>query len=877
MNKIQKNLALLFLSLNCSQVFSQLSVANTPAATNGSPSWLVNNILAGSGVNISNVSFTGDSAVQIGYFNSILSNVGINEGIIMTTGDISLAPGGPGNSSNAAGDALGVTIFDQDLSDLNGATDINDIAILEFDFIPIGDSIGFKYVFASEEYNEYVGSNFNDVFGFFLSGPGINGAFTNNAVNMAVIPGTNIPVAINNVNNGYAPQGATPPSGPCTNCAYYNSNTTNPPANSMEYDGFTNVLVAYHTGLQCGQTYHIKIAIADINDGWYDSGVFLERGSFSAPGSIDVQVFTTGGTDTIVEGCTNADFLFIRHDTSGFDTINYTIGGSAINGTDYTAINGTQLLFNPGDDTLIVSIHPLLDGLTEGIDSLSVNITTITPCGDTLIDSTKIYILDPYQLGVSASGTVICQGDTTRIVSNITGGVGPFTYIWSNGSTNDSLIFTPDTSGNYMITVQDHYGCSETNTVHIHVHPQPNIVAFGGDTVCPGDTLLFTASGGINYNWYPSTYISDPTNDTTFLYAYTAGNYVVVGSSIHGCYGRDTLPVLFKPIPALAVMPDPNVCKGDDVLLQASGTGTFLWGPEEGLDNPNISNPTALNVQEDRTYMVSLANGGFSCRNVKQIHIKVFKATATDLDTSICRRGTVVPLSSGAVDGIAPITYDWQPANLFNNNTISNPEVTIQDATNLTLIIKDGKGCTDTVNFYVGLLPVPNLSFEKEVNVNCDSAVVLYKNTSKNADSYTWSINDNFVSSGKDLLQTISYDQSYALKLEGSNTFGCKSTLVIDDTVSAFLSYYQLLVPNVFSPNNDLLNEKFGIPSSSQLINCTEMVIFDRWGKKTFESSNTIPYWDGKNTKGELAAEGTYFYIITFKKKQYTGTVQLIR
>src|SRR5690606_15969665 len=90
---------------------------------------------------------------------------------------------------------------DSDLQAISGMN-IHNAAILEFDFVPNGDSLVFRYVFASDEYPSFTCSNYNDAFGFFISGPGITGPFTNNAINIALIPGTNTPVAVNTVNSG---------------------------------------------------------------------------------------------------------------------------------------------------------------------------------------------------------------------------------------------------------------------------------------------------------------------------------------------------------------------------------------------------------------------------------------------------------------------------------------------------------------------------------------------------------------------------------------------------------------------------------------------------------------------------------------------------
>ena len=145
---------------------------------------------------------------------------------------------------------------DVDMFQITGRP-INHICILEFDFVPQGPEIKFEYVFASEEYPEFVDSDFNDVFGFFLSGPGILGDYSNSAKNIAVIPNTTTPISINNVNSGL-------------NSAYYVSNTG---GSTIQYDGFTTVLTA-KSEVQCGLTYHIKLAIADVQDNIFDSAVF---------------------------------------------------------------------------------------------------------------------------------------------------------------------------------------------------------------------------------------------------------------------------------------------------------------------------------------------------------------------------------------------------------------------------------------------------------------------------------------------------------------------------------------------------------------------------------------------------------------------------
>ena len=179
----------------------QLTVDNSRT-----PEELVRDVLVGQGVSVSNVTFNlGPGNVisdQIGAFDGASSNIGLSAGIVLATGGIQVVTG-----PNTRRDATLMPAFphptpDQDLLQLAGSAVGLDPAILEFDLIPSGDSVRFRFVFGSEEYPEYVCALYNDVFGFFLSGPGVNGPFENDAINLALIPGTEVPIAINTVNPG---------------------------------------------------------------------------------------------------------------------------------------------------------------------------------------------------------------------------------------------------------------------------------------------------------------------------------------------------------------------------------------------------------------------------------------------------------------------------------------------------------------------------------------------------------------------------------------------------------------------------------------------------------------------------------------------------
>lgn len=241
-----------------------------------SPEELIKNVLldGGDGVKVGNIKYTG-SLKALAYFEVPTDHkFGIEKGIMLSTG-LALSAAGPNSMPNRS-DLL-VTDGDKDLRALSD-NDTYDAAILEFDFVPLNNKVSFQYVFASEEFIEFTGSKYNDVFAFFISGPSIEGK-----KNMAILPKTKENVSINTVNQN-------------KNTKYFVNNNIwqlngkqksedilslmeEELISTIEYDGMTVVLNA-ETNVIPFKKYHFKIAIADVSDRKYNSAVFLKGGSF---------------------------------------------------------------------------------------------------------------------------------------------------------------------------------------------------------------------------------------------------------------------------------------------------------------------------------------------------------------------------------------------------------------------------------------------------------------------------------------------------------------------------------------------------------------------------------------------------------------------
>jgi len=537
--------------------------------------------LLGDGVTASGITFSG-AANYCGTFNGTFSNIGFTSGAMLTTGDINVAPG----PNVAAGSTLGGTgavCTDPELNAIS-STVLYDAAILEFDFIPTSDTVKFRYVFASEEYPEFVCSNFNDVFGFFISGPNpAGGSYTNQ--NIAIIPGSGgLPVAINTVNPGVA--GTFGTAGGCTSIGYsslYVNNET-PPGATVAYDGFTVPLTAL-AAVNCGQTYHIKLAIADAGDGSWDSGVFLEAGSFSSQGVTIVPEISYGGANdsTLYEGCGLACIYFVRtSNLANADTVNLTIGGSAVNGVDYnTGVVGiplpSQLFFAAGQDSISYCINAVSDAFLEGLDTIQLSIILAGACGGSITTAT-IYLNEYTPLTLSLNDTTFCNlGGVFTLNADVEGGVEPYSYSWSAGLPSiPSPTVTVSSTTTYVVTVDD--ACdgtidptpavTDSATITVAVFA-PMVVNAGSDMiVCPGDLLnlnaLITGGGSpYTYSWTTlagSDNVNSPNTAATVVSANENGTYQVTITDVCGNIQNDQISITVETSCILNI---PNIITPD--------------------------------------------------------------------------------------------------------------------------------------------------------------------------------------------------------------------------------------------------------------------------------------------------------------------------
>ncbi|MCF8296308.1 MAG: choice-of-anchor L domain-containing protein [Saprospiraceae bacterium] len=666
LNYIKFTLIGLLFCLYSNNSYSQLIVNNTMT-----PAQLVQNILVGQGITVSNVTYSG-ALSAIGSFSTgaTPTNIGFPSGVILASGNVTTAIGpntltSAGNNLNQPGDSL-----------LSVASGYNtyDAAILEFDFVPVSDTIKFRYVFASEEYPEYSGSTVNDVFGFFVSGLNPLGG-NYNKKNIAIIPGTaNTPVSINTLNNGLSN------TGPCNNCAYYIDNTS---GLTIQYDAFTTVLTAWIRVMPCF-TYHIKIAISDAGDGIYDSGVFLEANSFMSSSVVVSSSYSMPNVNSsmAIEGCNDAILtLKIPQAKSTNTIINYAIWGTAINGVDYTTIPN-NVTIPAGQDSVNLIISPILDGIVEGIEQVILLVNTSACTYDTVY----IDIMDNSVLESTISNdTVICK-DSAMLVVNGQGALSPYTYLWSNGDTLNSTNVSPASTTQYFVTITDICLAQKTDSVLVKVSKP--VVNTTNDSVCYGNTGTISANavGGVAYLWNNGSTqptISDAPGVTT--------QYTVTVTDTLGCTGVANADIEVYPLPVVVLTNDTTICDGETIDITASGGIAYLW------NTGDISQTISLSPSSTATYSVSITDNN-GCENSASMEIVInpvpIASISAEADT-ICKGGSTILYGSGGD------SYIWS-----TGSTASSITVGPKESTSYTLTVansKNGVVCTDVTSFDLGV------------------------------------------------------------------------------------------------------------------------------------------------------------------------------
>jgi gliding motility-associated-like protein len=643
-------------------------------------------LISGPGVQISNpVVHCGVNGY--GKYNAAGTSLNITEGLLLTTGTIYNAVGANdvGNKTTSFSASTPYTLLDS----YTGRS-TKEYCEFEFDIIPQGDTLKFDFVFASEEYEEWVGSAYNDVFGFFISGPGIvPDAGVAPYHNIALIPSTSIPVTINNVNQ-------------ISHTAYYQNNNG---STTVQYDGYTKGLKAISQVTPCA-SYHLKLVVADVSDKLWDSGVFIEKISSN---NILLLSHTAGGIPNMVEGCNNGTFSFTRPVIKPTPlVINYWIAGTATNGTDYPLIGSSPLptdmktiIIPGGSATATLPINPVQDGINEGLEYLTVYLGNPF-CSSVIMDSLRFYIQDSLFTTVSPIKDSICKGQSVNITT--TGGGSAFNWLPATGLSATNImnpIATPLTTTTYTLTTTAST-CVKNKWSTIYVS-DISLAFTSVNCSCLGSnngSATAIPSGGFPPYTYSWTGPSGFTATSASISSLAPGTYTVTVTGKKSCSKTGTVTITQPTILSSSVT-SPTYNGGYNIACNGSSTGaatvnasggtspyTFSWSPSGGTA------ATASGLSAG-TYTVTITDS-HGCTRTSTITL-----TQAPLLTSTLSAQTNVNCFSNATGSATITTSGGTPPYTFSWNT--SPIQTTAIATSLsagtyTCTIKDANNCSNLVS-----------------------------------------------------------------------------------------------------------------------------------------------------------------------------------
>lgn len=793
----------------CSAAFAQSPNLSVQLLTGTHVDTVLNHYFAGEGVVITNGKFNNHSgnitSNQIGTFQrNGFSQFPFESGLVMCTGNATVAAG-PNDMSNAMSN-VSSSYYETALQLY--ASSLYDCAALDFDFQTSSDTFVFRYIFASEEYCEYVNSQFNDVFAFILTGPDPV-TLLQTTRNVAIIPGSvstmhpdGVPVAINNVNHG---QHSADTAGPGINPSYSQYYIENTFSYGIQFDGYTIALEAGGP-LQACATYHMKLAIADVGDEQYDSGVFLEEHSFMSHPDISLSM---NGTY-----CLHDDIVFqyIAEDVDSLQLI---------------TPSGT-ILMNP---PFVIHDAQMSDGGNYYLRGKKTYNCNGSPW---VIDGVNITIIDPCVPAI-CNGPQVCAGEVASFPYTYDSIVGPW-VIYQGASLftlNPPATLAQDTVITYQVSMYGNNGCPLDTAVQVRYfadkHLTEDVVACDSYS---WNGVLYTTSGS-----YTNAYESAAGCDSTVTLNLTIHNSVVSQDTLE--LVENQLPYHFAPADTTFGIQSPSEFQFSYTLQTHQGCDSLI--EQVVLVHQNVV--THFDTAVCSTDMPitwrghSYAESSSFTDTLQTIHgadsMAVFTLTVLPsyelfLSADICRGASY---------------YE-------NGFSIAGVETTGVDSLVRTLTLQSAEGCDSIVHLTLTVVEVALQIIPMSADFCEDMSMVLMVQTPMS--DYVWSTGE----------------QSPTITVTAPGYYSVTATESVCTSTASYMvdgCQFELVLPNAITPSrSDGLNDYFCIPPINQEnMEQFEISIFNRWGELIYYSTDKNFKWNGE-FRGTIQYHTVYNYVIQY-------------
>ncbi|MEO5642873.1 MAG: gliding motility-associated C-terminal domain-containing protein [Bacteroidia bacterium] len=566
--------------------------------------------------------------------------------------------------------------------------------------------------------------------------------------------------------------------------------------------------------------------------------VYLSVFSITEPPGMTI---TPAITNVACNGQTNgSSTLTVTGGTPGY-SYSWTSGGTT----------ATETGLGPGSYSYTVTDN---NGCAQ---TQSITITQPAPLTSTM---TTI------DIGCAASGSA------TILVN---GGTGQYTYLWSSGGNSATDINL--TVGTYTVLVTDSNGCTLVDTAIINnssgitnTSSSTNVSCFG---LTDGSATIVPVGGNLpySYSWTPSV------GNTATVNNLTGGSYTVTATDANGCVTSATFsitqPTALTTVSAATSVSCNGGSNGTGTVSPNGGTGpySYVWTPAGGTSQ-------TANGLSAGSYSVNVTDS-HGCTSIQVITITQPSALAASVSGDSVCSGQSALITANANGGIAPYTYLWSAG---PNPTAATQTVVSPVTTTYTVTITDANGCTSASTTTVQVNALPSAAF----TTNAVNGVITLNGAGSQACFYGpagasgwfWDLNGVATSTLQSPCVPLSPADAgaYCASLTVVDNLGCTST----DSVCLEINDVYYSVPNVFTPDNDGVNDGFVITNlGMRTLHCD---IYNRWGELMYQWDGTTGYWNGQTKNGNDAVDGVYYYtayMSDFRDKTYeiNGFVQLIR
>ncbi len=514
--------------------------------------------------------------------------------------------------------------------------------------------------------------------------------------------------------------------------------------------------------------------------------------------------------------------------------IDYTLTGDSVicagDTANITVTTTADFVWSTGDTTSTISVNPL---------STTTYYVTISDTACSMTDSFTVYI-SPAPIVDAGQDQNICVGDSALLTAT-----GQGSLLWNTGDTTSTITVTPDTNTIYYVTVTSVSGCSAYDSVTINVLPPPVATVSSDTTICQGESVQLSASGGTSYHWEPSSLLSNPDIQNPIATPTSTTTFTVTVSN-SACSDTASVTVYILPSPTVDAGDDVEICSGDSTTLSATGNGTFLWSTGDASQTITVSPVTST------TYIVTVTNDN-GCTASDSVTVTVQQTPVADAgqDVAICAGQTVQLNASGGN------SYSWQPVGSLSNPTIPDPVASPSFTTTYYVTVSNGQ-CQDVDSVTVTVFPLPNIYAGEDTTITSGQSIQLNATTNATSPSFLWQP-ETFLSNNTipNPVATPAYTITYTVIV--TDIHGCSASDTITITVISKESQ-NLVIYNTFTPNGDGINDTWHIEGIENYPD-NFVQIYNRDGMKVYEKHGYNNEWDGKYYGNDLPA-ATYYYIL---------------